>query len=179
LQNIKETDLAYFAGMLDGEGHVSIFRHRKKRCSKRGYEIEPIMTLSNMNQENVFALQKLLNMGRVYLAKHKRKCGVIIVAHLIFSVNDQRIIIPQILPYVMQKKERLEIIKAFLDYRSTTNKTFDERELKYYQFEKQFEQATYRAKPWMLITPISAKGRAYKHVEVPEIIKHLVIPQTF
>jgi hypothetical protein len=170
---IPETTWAYFSGMLDGEGHVSIIRHKKPNPSKRGYEIETMMNLSGMDIESISQLQRLIGYGKIVLVKHKRQCGIITVAYLRFSVSEQRLIIPKVLPYLMQKKERLEIIKSFLEYRLIKNKPFEERELKYYQFEKQFEDAMFRAKPWMLLTPIAKKGRPHKPVTPPKIIEHL------
>lgn len=164
--------------MLDGEGYISLWRHyRKTNSSSRGYEIESKMSMSNMNHENMIQLQKALGIGRIIIAKHKRECGIITVAHLYFNVVEQQIIIPKVLPYIMQKKERLEIMKEFLEYRNSTKKTnipVEERELKYYRLEQQFEQALYRTKPWMLIKPVKAKGRPYRPVTPPKIIQYLV-----
>ncbi len=174
-RNIPESTWGYLAGMLDGEGHVAIIRHRRADCSKRGYELETVMDLCNMNHDNMYGLQKLIGMGRVSLSKHYRQCGVLLAAYLRFNVGEQRAIFPHIIPYAMQKKERLEILNEFLAYRQNNTDTFEDRELKYYQFEKQFEAAVHKAKPWMDREPIQLKARR-RHYEVtpPKCIEHLL-----
>lgn len=163
----KETDWAYFAGMLDGEGHLSIFRHYKKsHVSKRGYEVETRMAISNMNHDNILQLQKLIGLGNITLVNNKREYGIAVVSDLRFSPNEQRNILPKIIPYLMQKKELATIITEFLQYRSIPNKNREEREQKYYEFEKRFEEAVIRAKPWFAI-PVSRKGRTKRALTAP------------
>jgi hypothetical protein len=180
---MQETDWAYFAGMLDGEGYIGIFRHYKrtmKHGSNRGYELETVMTVSNMNEDNLLQLRDVLKMGKIVQVRHDRPCGRLHVGSLRFNVSEQRIIIPHILPYAMQKKERLTIIKEFLDYRIThiyaqkSKEAIEERELLFYNLEKQFEAATFKAKPWLLLEPMRKRGRPYKPILPPASIRHLV-----
>jgi hypothetical protein len=165
---IEETTWAYFAGMLDGEGSFSIFRHYKKdpHVSKRGYEIETRVAVSNMNQNNILQLQKMVEKGHITLVNNKREYGIAVVADLRFSPNEQRYILPKVLPYLIQKKELATIILEFLEYRSTPNKIKEDREQKYYQFEKRFEEAVLRAKPW-LANLISKKGKPKRILTAP------------
>ena len=44
---MKRTDLAYFAGIFDGEGAIGITKHVSKNGYKRGYYFELVVQLAN------------------------------------------------------------------------------------------------------------------------------------
>jgi hypothetical protein len=173
---ISETDWAYFAGMLDGEGHLGIFRHYKTNskdsCSRRGYEIETRMGVSNMNHDNIKQLQLMIGLGNITLINNKREYGVAVVSDLRFGPNNQREILPKVIPYLQQKKEQAQIIVEFLNYRSSilhNKKDRTEREQKYYEFEQRFEAATIKAKPWFALPNVRRKGRKRPLLTAPTV----------
>ncbi len=170
---IPETTWAYFAGMLDGEGYIALTRHHKKKASKRGYEIEPYMNVCGQNQENIYALQRMLGLGRVHIVQHKRQMSELAAAYLLFNVSELKVILPKILPYAVQKKSRLLVMSNFIDYRSQPNKDPLERELRYFELEKQFEDALVIEKPWLL-KPVRKRANPHKFVTPPPIIQELL-----
>ena len=46
---MKKTDLAYTAGIMDGEGSIGIARHKSKSC-KRGYTLELCVQITSSDE---------------------------------------------------------------------------------------------------------------------------------
>ena len=157
LLELKETDWAYLAGMIDGEGYMGITRHYKDKSksgtSKRGYEIETRLCISSMNERELTTIGNLLALGHVSTVVHIRKnSGPNPGYELRFCPNHQRIIFPRVIPYLIQKKHMAKIILQLLDYRSMKNKNPEEREKFYLQLEDDFRNAVMAEKPWLLKT---------------------------
>ncbi len=166
---IPETSWAYIAGMIDGEGHLSMFRHYKKNgsSSKRGYEIEPHLEIANMNKESLIDISNLLGgMGKITTLILRREGQDPFENYNIrFRVSEQRIILPKVLPHLLLKKETASIILRLLDYRLTHKhlKQADkaEREKFYLQLEEEYRCAMMKEKPWLLLA-IGQGGRLCK-----------------
>jgi hypothetical protein len=156
---MEETDWAYFAGMIDGEGHLGLFRHYKHNgsVSKRGYEIEPKLNITNMNKQNLIVMQETIKLGNLITCVYRRK-GIDPFEgyELRFSVNEQRKIYPKIIPYLIQKKEVAEIILKLLDYR-LSKKDRDFTEKFYLEIEEEFRNAVMKGKPWLLKAFVNGK----------------------
>jgi|WetSurMetagenome_2_1015567.scaffolds.fasta_scaffold53982_6 hypothetical protein len=156
---MQETDWAYLAGMIDGEGHIGLFRHYKKNCnvSKRGYEIEPRLNVTNMNKQNLIIIKEIIQLGSLITCVYRRKGIEPFEGYeLRFGVNDQRIIYPKIITYLIQKKELAEIILKLLDYR--LNKKDREFTEKFYlELEEEFRTAVMKGKPWLLKAFVNGK----------------------
>ena len=60
---MKQTDLAYIAGIMDGEGCICIVK--RKSCSRKGYSYQLRVTIVNTNEWLVHSLKMQYN-GWVY-----------------------------------------------------------------------------------------------------------------
>jgi hypothetical protein len=177
---VPETTWAYIAGMVDGEGHLAILRHFKKDnigVSRRGYEIETVLTIGNMDRSNLEWIQQAIGLGTICLHKNKKRNtsygeGICLVYTVRFSPNDLRVILPNITPYLVQKKDRAEVLSSFLDFRSTSKEngvSVLDKERKYFAYEQEFDRLTRIHKPWIKDNP---KTPRRKHFTVmPEILK--------
>lgn len=161
---ILETDWAYIAGMIDGEGHLTIFRHYKKqgiRISSRGYDLEPRLHIANMNLKNLEYIKNKINLGHIQKLKIKREDGVMVSYELRFNPSEIILIIPNILPYLSQKKSRAMILYKFLSFRAKGSmRTRLNQKLKplieqyYLDLEEEMAKATLEEKPWLVDTKL-------------------------
>ena len=103
----SETDWAYFAGMIDGEGHVGLYRHRDKKC-KRGYSYRVVLGITNTQIPLLLDLQR--RFGGIVHEQGKSGFSDKPVFGLRFSANAMRDILPRVLPYIVLKKKDLEIM---------------------------------------------------------------------
>jgi hypothetical protein len=157
---IEESVWPYLAGMLDGEGCITIIRHSKKgKVSKRGYEIEPKVSLSGMSQTHIEAIQKMIGLGNITRMVSKRpKAETDRIAYdLRYSPNEQRIILPKVIPYLIHKKAVSITLLEFLKYREQKIDR-DEKEKGYLALEIRFRQEFIASKPW-LSPGYTKKGR--------------------
>lgn len=105
--DLHETDYAYFAGILDGEGHVGLYRHRDKKC-KRGFAWRVMMGVTNTQIPLLLDLQR--RFGGVIEKQGKSAFNGRQVWGLRFSTNAMRAILPKLLPYLILKRRDAEIM---------------------------------------------------------------------
>ena len=148
-----ETIWAYLAEMLDGEGHFGILHHYKKNwaVSRRGYESEPRIVLSGMSRKHLETIKEMVSMGNIVPLRTKktRERGIdCCTFELRFSPNNQRIILPKVIPYLILKRGQAEVLLEFLVFRQ--NKISKARkEIGYSLLEDKFKQAVLDSKPWL------------------------------
>lgn len=114
---ILETDWAYLAGLIDGEGFLDIFLHSnpsiRKTC-KRGYSREFKLLIQNSNLAILKFIQELVaSVAKSVICTHKPKPPRLQKVNsysLRFYHNSIRIILPKLIPYFILKKELAEII---------------------------------------------------------------------
>lgn len=112
-QKLTKTELAYIAGIIDGEGCIQILRRRaKKGQSKTGYEFGLKITISNSHKELIELLHEKLG-GYIFIAQPKcpnRQPSY----QLCISSKGVRWLVPQLIPFTRGKLAECEIIqKAF------------------------------------------------------------------
>jgi hypothetical protein len=111
ITEIPETFWAYFAGMVDGEGYLKIW-HIKQNKVKRGYAREYRLAIGLGNKEPLEQMRAKLGMGKIYA--HYRQPDQteesLSSYDLRFWAGDCRVILPKIMPYLIQKKRLAEIM---------------------------------------------------------------------
>jgi hypothetical protein len=113
----EDSKWAYIAGMFDGEGYFSIFKHTAPsfRLKGRGYSREFRVTLSSKSLLHLQIIQQMLgNLGTIYTHK-KVNCAGEDAYSLRFYPSALRIIFPKILPHLILKKESAAIIVKELE----------------------------------------------------------------
>ena len=99
---MKETDLAYLAGILDGEGCIHIKKNKRKDCPK-GVQYQLGVSV-RMSSENICRLYQTFFGGRIYQCKkyksyHKQLWQWIVTA---CQASD---FLKAVSPYLVEKKE--------------------------------------------------------------------------
>ncbi len=117
VEALDMTDIAYVAGIIDGEGSLSIFLN-SQNGAKRGFTFIPCLTITNTDRQmlqkiqNVFAslgvsskiqIKRTFRLGR-------RDC------YAIYEYSAYKImkILPYVLPYLTVKKRTAQLLFAYL-----------------------------------------------------------------
>ena len=111
LPPMTETQAAYLAGFLDGEGHFAVNRHKRKdNCS--GYRYAGVIRVSQAHRDVMDFIRSFAggSMGFVpSRGNHKSQWNIA------WSPNACRWLLPQIRPYLIRKAEVADVLQEFLD----------------------------------------------------------------
>lgn len=110
---MKETDKAYLAGIIDGEGSLHISKVKSKKAN-RGFVFVAVMSVWNTKQKLIDHIQKLIGEGSVFFKEETRKEWN---DKYLWQANPNlmRKILPQLVPYLIIKKELAKTILRFLE----------------------------------------------------------------
>jgi hypothetical protein len=109
---LTETDLAYVAGIVDGEGCIQVQKYKKrKRERSTPYKLQ--LRVSNTDLRLVQHLQSLFP-GYIYNGSEKRKNRR---NQFYWHVNGKKAahILEKLVPFLVSKKDQAEIAIAFQD----------------------------------------------------------------
>lgn len=105
-------DAAYIAGLIDGEGTLTIVR--SKRPDRRlGWQYQPCFSIANTDLALLRSVQRTCGNGRVQRSSVKpalHKQGY----QLKFWAEQTRQLLPQVLPYLRGKAEQARVLLSFL-----------------------------------------------------------------
>lgn len=105
-----ETDKAWLAGFIDGEGTITLFK-----C--RGKWLSPAIEIENTCKEALIWTKELLGYGsdiRIHERK-KSQDRKIVWYYNVFGVDNVGNILKVILPYLKVKKKQAELLKLYCD----------------------------------------------------------------
>jgi len=111
---MKVANKAYLAGLIDGEGCISICRRKHKQKKSDNWYYEPQVIIANTDKRMVdFAID--LCGGWVAIPKkikdhHKQQY------HWKITGDDMRQLLSDVLPYLILKKKQAEIVLSFPNY---------------------------------------------------------------
>lgn len=155
---IQETDKAYIAGIVDGEGHVTIHRNASKKSMETLQRKTPMycpwVSVCNTNVEVLRFIQENYG-GSLHLSPNKRR---IPVWNLVLTFRAAQRLLTDIVPYMRMKKSIAEVVLAFYENAETNDKVGVTRE-EIERRESLFQQA--RA-----LNPLS---RPQRLTEVPPV----------
>lgn len=101
--HIEDTQYAYLAGIVDGDGYISVEKERNTFC------------VTNTNYEGLLQLKNFLNMGKIYTCKNKKpqhnKCH-----YLKFKKKETLQILPFLYRFFIIKKNKAEKILGEQEY---------------------------------------------------------------
>ena len=124
---IKENELNYIAGLLDGEGYIGV-RVMKNNHQRFGYSIQPIIAISVSRTDGsaIFEIKKLLGMGTI---DNKTRFQTTL---RIRKKSDVKRFIQLITPYVRfpSAKRKLALLNQIMDilgerYKRMTKEEFE------------------------------------------------------
>jgi len=119
---------AYLAGLFDGEGHVGLYKRRRKDV-KRGYTWAFVSSIINNDKALIDSLHQDLGTGYI-MTETRPNVNHSDSYKLAFSKGDLKQILPKILPYLRSKKRQVELIIEAIPVRSDRERIYRElREL--------------------------------------------------
>jgi len=106
---MKETDWAYLAGLIDGDGTISIRHvHKNKYC--------PYVSIANTNRAALERCRDMMGSGSITTKRARKKNHL--ESYAVNWVYDVALkIVEKCLPYLIIKKDRAQ---ALLDWKSCT-----------------------------------------------------------
>jgi len=116
---MKKTDLAWAAGIIEGEGSAAIYRI--KRPKKDIWEKRPVIKVGNTDIEMLEELQRILGgwVGLDRPAGYQSGTGIHTVDYYVWMTQNRGAlrVAEQILPYLRTRKKRaiLQIIQYYKD----------------------------------------------------------------
>ena len=111
--NLSDQEIGYLAGIVDGEGCLTITRKRAKYYAS-GFKYIPLFKLTNTNIKLLEYLRNLVGSGCIIAIKHHFNARKPLY-QLDFYANTQRILLPLLTPLLKCKKEQAEILIKLLN----------------------------------------------------------------
>lgn len=130
-KTMSAVNAAYMAGYLDGEGTLTITRAKRPE-NRAGFRWMTIMAIANTHRPSLECMREMCGNGRVLcvnrgnLDKHKA------LYRLQFTANQVRHVLPQLVPYLLIKRQQAGLVLRFLSLvtsgRHTTAEEWIEQE---------------------------------------------------
>ena len=129
-----KTELAYLAGLVDGEGAIQLNKGRcarNKYLVRRGFTWNLTVKISNTNAD----LMNWLNThfgeyGHSYISKQRDSRSK---RQHTWLIRDKRNLLPKLLPYLVIKKRHAELLLQALSYLASNGTRQGEEMGKYHQ----------------------------------------------
>ena len=111
------TELAWLAGIWDGEGTFGI--NRLKRKNEKSYAYHGRLTLSNTSEEMICEIERIFGLlgvkAHFWREKTSRKPTHKKAVHITLNKQDHvRYVCEKIQPYIVAKKERVSILLEYV-----------------------------------------------------------------
>jgi hypothetical protein len=117
---MTELQIGYIAGFFDGEGtiHVSPYSRKGKRKGEKSYQI--VVRVGNTNRRILENIQSWLDYGYIFddPTPRKKPFYVLIINHQ----EDKLKFLELILPFLIEKRNRAELVIEFLKLRLNTRR---------------------------------------------------------
>lgn len=116
----KEEDLAYAAGLIDGEGYIGITRLNEVRRTRRTIHYQPQIKVAMTERAGVAVLHELFG-GYFYLQRRDRPRKDV----WDWSVKGQQVkqVLLPLLPFLRVKRSQAEVVLSFVAEREQNSKT--------------------------------------------------------
>jgi len=127
---MKETEKAYIAGFIDGEGCITVYK--SESC------IDSKLLIGNTNKEVIEKIRSIVGFGRIYQKKpYQHPLYHKLLYSLEYSSRQAKEVLEEVLPYLIAKHKQavLFITLVKLKEKSKPNKVFEKE-----QQEKIFEE---------------------------------------
>ena len=109
MNKLSLTQKSYLAGFLDADGSIYV-QAKKNKTYRYGYQIAPYIVLFQSKQEKGFAkICELIGGGYI----RERNDGI--TEYIIGRLNEVMEFLETIEPYVMLKKEQIQLMKAIIE----------------------------------------------------------------
>lgn len=117
----------YLAGFIDGEGYISVVKHKDSR-TVRGFTLHPIINISGSDKEVLNQLNNVVN-GKIRTKQKQYGCKPVYDIQL-QDLEGIKALLKLILPYLLIKSKQATLMKEFVELRlKNRNKGYIDREL--------------------------------------------------
>lgn len=113
MKKVSELQLAYLAGFVDGEGHITALKTKSKRVDWND-SYSPDFGLTNTNREILEHVRKLTGFGNIK-SKSKGKPNWKPAWELDFDAIETQILLERLLPYLIVKKRQAELLLELMN----------------------------------------------------------------
>lgn len=101
---MKETDKAYLAGIIDGEGTISI--------NREGNAYMPVLSVSSNNVDVLHFIKSLVNGGSLCKKRKYKECHN--QSYVYKLVYDKALkLVEEVMPYLIIKKEHAKLLMSY------------------------------------------------------------------
>ena len=113
MESFNETDLAWLAGAIDGEGTLCLLK-KKRNKTKVGYTYEARIGIANTDINFINKSREILGNNYSYLQSvaDKRYPNSPICHKLYWTPNTIRNVLPKLLPYLIKKKQAELVLES-------------------------------------------------------------------
>jgi hypothetical protein len=114
---LTETDYAYLAGIIDGEGTITFSRITTRRNGHVYHNYSPHLSISNTDLGMIKSLKRRFGGGLVRVAPPSNKLwkrGSI----LYFRREEMLTLLPKVIPYLTSKKRKAELLLEYMTTRT-------------------------------------------------------------
>lgn len=108
--HLTDRQIGYFAGIIDGEGHIRIVRS----IQRTGNYYAPFIGITNTCQPLIDKCMDIFKSGRFHAEKKKRPNHKIKLVYNIASVKGVKQILTQILDELVVKRKQAELVLEFI-----------------------------------------------------------------
>lgn len=116
---VERERFAYLAGLIDGEGTITITRHTQQ--NRRTYQYKPFVWVVNTDKKMIeFVVENFVGKGRMRVAR--RGVRKPIYLWRVMSLDNIKHILEGCLPFLVTKKEHAEILLEYVDARNEAYK---------------------------------------------------------
>ena len=105
-------DFAYLAGLIDGEGCITMYAKKDKKAVN-GYSFAPMIRIASKDWWFLEEVRKIFGGSLEHGGKSAFNRNQIY--DLRFSSNECRAILPEIIPFLILKKQEATVLKDALD----------------------------------------------------------------
>ena len=110
---LSEVEAVWLACAIDGEGTIGVYR-QKRKDGRAQYKYNPIIHLYNTNFDFIAHAKRLVGgCGYVCTDKHPNNRGYKTLYTLRLSNRAVAVVIEQLTPHLIIKKQQAEVVKRF------------------------------------------------------------------
>lgn len=118
LKPLSDVQAAYLAGIIDGEGCITITKQSNAKAGRLGYCYRPVVHVANTHSGVLVLLQKQTGLGRARKFDDARPNRKERWQWMIWSQQAAQII-RRVLPYLIIKRRQAETFLKFVDFVKT------------------------------------------------------------
>ena len=142
MNHLSDLDKGYIAGMLDGEGTITITKHRQYNRKTLKFQYRPFIWIVNTNKESLESIQQKCGIGSIVIKEKNTKYKTCYV-YRISSRNGCMEFLHTIKDRLIIKKKQSELLLQFLEKRKIhqhPNSPYSQDEIRIHEKIKKLNQ---------------------------------------